>query len=200
VLIAVLPSVAEAQTPAPPATQLFFAPTGRTLPKGEGYAKVMELGAPLFQGGLTDRLSIGVGVFVPLVNAGVFVTPKFQLHHSESASTAVGTVHILAPENASYGMAYVAQTFEGKGGALHVAALAPYGADIDGVHTGFMIGGEKYLGPRATLITENYLLHDSLMISAGVRLRAARTTWDLGWMTPLGIAPGGPIVNFGWKF
>lgn len=42
-------------------TRLFFAPTARSLKRGEGYVGVYEIFLPFVQVGVTDRFSIGGG-------------------------------------------------------------------------------------------------------------------------------------------
>jgi hypothetical protein len=76
------------------ATRLLFAPTGRSLKKGEGYIGVYEFLLPFVQVGITDRLTIGAGT--PLIFFGdetsrpVWVTPKYQFYTGSRTSAAVG--------------------------------------------------------------------------------------------------------------
>jgi hypothetical protein len=51
--------------PDPNATRLFFAPTGRSLKRGQVYLGVYEFLMPFVQVGVTDRFSVGGGT--PLV-------------------------------------------------------------------------------------------------------------------------------------
>ena len=58
----------------PNPTRLFFAPTGRSLKKGEAYFGVYEILLPFVQVGITDRISIGGGS--PLFRRVVAVVSK----------------------------------------------------------------------------------------------------------------------------
>jgi hypothetical protein len=97
------------------ATRLLFAPTGRSLPKGQGYIGVYEFLLPFVQVGVTDRLSMGVGT--PLVFFGdesgrpVWITPKYQFYKGPRTSAAVGVMHFfVVGENAKVGLAYTVAT------------------------------------------------------------------------------------------
>ena len=62
-------------------SRLLFAPTGRSLRKGEGYVNVHELTFPSVQVGVTDRFSIGGGTPLYFFDdiRPVWFTPKFQV-------------------------------------------------------------------------------------------------------------------------
>ena len=68
----------------PNLTRLFFAPTGRSLKKGEAYFGVYELFLPFVQVGVTDRFSIGAGT--PLVFGNDFERPVWITPSSRSSS------------------------------------------------------------------------------------------------------------------
>lgn len=196
-----LPAPASAQPGDRPATQLFFGPTGRTLPKGQGYLKSLALTAPFAQGGLSDRLSIGVGTWLFAPGQVVVLTPKFQIQRSARHSTSIGTMHMFV-FGESVGIAYAAHTVEVEADAWHVAVLTPYDRKTFGRGIGVMIAAEHRISNRTTFITENYLLGGIPILSAGVRARAPHTTWDLGLMLPISryTFGGGPVINVGYKF
>ncbi len=197
------PGAALAQTSDRAATQLFLAPTGRVLPKGQGYFKGIAFSVPFVQGGVTDRLSLGIGIPLFALGEGFVVSPKFQVQRSENHSTSVGVVEFLGAHGAS-GIAYAAHTIELENGAVHVVVLKPLSAYSDARDVAVMVGAEHRVNSHVTLMTENYLFRGgSPIISGGVRLKAPHTTWDLGWLAPLGFrygAPGAPMINVGWKF
>jgi hypothetical protein len=203
-LAVLAPAPALAQPGDRPLTQLFLAPTGRVLPKGAGYFKGVALASvPMMQAGVTDRFSIGAGTPLLALGEGFAVTPKFQVQRSRTHATAVGTVHFIASGSSEFGVGYVAHTVETDGGgAFHVAILAPYGHRGFYARPGLMLGAEHRLSARTTFITENYLLGDIPMLSAGVRVRGAHGTWDVGWMQAVagGHTFGGPVLNVGWMF
>lgn len=200
-LILWLPAQAAAQPGDRPATQLFFGPTGRSLPKGQGYLKSLALTVPYMQGGLTDRLSIGIGTPLFAPAQVVLLTPKFQIQRSARHSTSIGTMHLLA-FGGSFGIGYAAHTVETETGAWHVAVLSPYDRKALGRGLGVMVAAEHRISDRTTFITENYLLGGTPLLSAGIRARAPHTTWDLGWMLPISrySLGGGPVLNVGYKF
>ena len=64
------------------------------------------------------------------------------------------------------------------------------------------IGGERRVGPRVKLLTENYLFRGGGMIGGGIRIFGKRRAVDLGLMTPVGagrVYPL-PIVTFVRRF
>ena len=188
-------------------TRLFFGPTGRAVKKGEGYVGVYELFLPFVQVGITDRLSIGAGT--PLVFGGggdrpFWITPKFQVHESESISTSIGAIHFLNVDGVNLGIAYAASTFGSTDDAVTVGVGWAYvntNSDNEGAVVA-MIGGEKRLSPRIKLITENYLFTGGGIASGGIRFIGDSLSADLGLFAPIGA--GGfialPIANFVWKF
>ena len=93
------------------ATRLMFAPTGRTLRKGEGYVGVFEFLLPFVQVGVTDRFSFGAGT--PLIFFGdessrpVWLTPKYQLINRDRLTASIGLMHfVVFGDDVRAGMAY----------------------------------------------------------------------------------------------
>src|SRR5438552_2111507 len=68
---------AAAAVPAEPDSRLFFGATARSLPAGQGYFSVRELGLPAFQVGITDRFSIGAATPIALPGKVMFFSPKY---------------------------------------------------------------------------------------------------------------------------
>ena len=197
------PGIALAQPGERAATQLFMAPTGRALPKGQGYFKGLAFSVPFVQGGVTDRFSIGIGMPLFALGEGLVVSPKIQVQRSEKHSTSIGLVEFLDTQG-SFGIAYVAHTVELKAGAVHVAVFKPLSAYAAASDVALMVGAERRLNNRVTFMTENYLFGGGHpILSGGVRIRAPHTTWDLGWLAPIGFeygTPGAPMISVGWKF
>jgi hypothetical protein len=103
----------------PNVSRLFFAPTGRSLEKGEGYFGIYEMFLPFVQVGLTDRISIGGGT--PLYFGGdgdrpIWFTPKVQLLARPRTRLAVGVLHFTNLDNGNLGIAYGVVT-QGTGDA-----------------------------------------------------------------------------------
>jgi hypothetical protein len=197
------PHAAYAQPGDRPATQLFLAPTGRALPKGQGYFKAVGMGMPSWQGGITDRVSMGLAVPIYGLGHVAVVTPKVQVQRSEKHSTSIGGVGILTTVG-SFGIAYVAHTIERETGAVHIAVMKPLNYFSEIRATVFMLGAEHHVSDRVTVMTENYLFIGAPpILSGGFRIRAPHTTWDLGLLVPTAVHYGAratPMVNVGYKF
>ncbi|HUE87146.1 MAG TPA: hypothetical protein VMO26_13810 [Vicinamibacterales bacterium] len=109
------------------ATRLLFAPTARSLRKGEGYIGVYEFLLPFVQVGVTDRLTIGAGT--PLIFVGdedsrpVWLTPKYQVYKGSTTSVALGVMHfVIFGENSRVGLAYTVATTGTDDNAFSVGA------------------------------------------------------------------------------
>ncbi len=191
----------------PNPTRLFFGPTGRSIKRGEAYIGVYELFLPFVQVGITDRISIGGGT--PLYfGAGserpFWITPKVLVHDTGRVATSIGAMHFLNVDDINLGIAYVATTVGTTDDAVTVGvgwAYANTNRNNEGAAVA-MLGGERRIGPRFKLITENYVFNGGGIVSGGIRFIGDSLTADLGLFAPLGA--GGvvalPIVNFVWKF
>ncbi len=188
-------------------TRLFFAPTGRSIKKGEGYVGVYEIFLSFVQVGITDRLSVGAGT--PLIfgvggDRPFWVTPKVQVYEGRTASAAVGVLHFLNIEGVNLGIAYAAGTFGTRDDALTVGLGWAYANNNDNNEGSVvvMVGGERRLSRRVKFITENYAFTGGGIASAGFRFLGESFSADIGFFAPLGGGDLGalPIVNFVWKF
>ena len=186
-------------------SRLFFAPTGRSLDKGQVSVGVFEFLAPFVQVGVTDRFSVGGGT--PLVFGfdddfrPFWVTPKFQVYNSEKFQGAVGVLHIFNTSGDSGGIAYGVGTFGDSDNALTVGAGMAYADDDRGGVV--MVGGEGRVRNNLKLITENYLWKDGNgIISGGVRFLGERLSADLALAIPIGFDDfvAFPVVNFVYVF
>ena len=197
----------------PHATRLFFGPTARAIPQGEGYFGAYELFFPFVSYGVTDRFTISGGTpIVPEVIGRVFyVAPKLEVIRTPTASAAVGVLAVFATEEVtgSAGLLYGVGTFGGSDRALTVGATVPFyaaeGESDIGDQPAFMIGGEARLTRRTKFLTENYLLPSESggLVSAGIRFFGERLSADFG----IGAAVGDgdtacclPLVNFVYSF
>lgn len=190
----------------PNTTRLFFAPTGRTLRRGEGYFGVYEIMLPFVQVGITDRFSIGAGT--PLIFGGgaehpFWLTPKIQLLERGRTSVAAGVLHFFnafGDGDGHMGIAYgvVTQGTPEAAGTIGVG----YGYDDDGGTAIVMIGAEKQVRRSLKFLTENYLFPGGGLLSGGVRFFGDRLSADVGLIVPLnaGELIGFPMVNFVWRF
>lgn len=197
----------------PHATRLFFGPTARAIPQGEGYFGAYELFFPFVSYGVTDRFTISGGTpVVPEVIGRVFyVAPKYEVIRTPTASAAVGVLALFATEEVtgSAGLLYGVGTFGSPDGALTVGATVPFiaaeGESEIGDEPAFMVGGERRLSRRTKFISENYFAPSvsGALVSAGVRFFGERLSADFG----IGAAVGDgentcclPLVNFVYSF
>lgn len=187
-------------------TRLFFAPTGRSLKRGESYFGVYEILLPFVQYGITDRISIGGGM--PLVlgssDLPVWVTPKMQVYKATSTEVSLGVLHFFNVGDANLGIAYGVVTQGSADSALTVGLGYAYvRADEEGGGAPVvMLGGEHRVARRLKLVTENYFFDEGGLISGGVRFLGERLSVDLGLVAPIGVGEfvAVPIINFVWKF
>jgi hypothetical protein len=197
----------------PHATRLFFGPTARAIPKGEGYFGVYELFFPFVSYGVTDRFTIsgGTPVFPEAIGKVFYLAPKYEVLRTPRASAAVGVLALFATEEVtgSAGLLYGVGTFGTPDQALTVGATVPFTATGDDNEIGdqpvLMVGGEARMSRRTKFITENYFMpgESGALISGGVRFFGERLSADFG----LGAGFGGddsacclPLVNFVYSF
>jgi hypothetical protein len=192
--------------PDPNATRLFFAPTGRSLPKGKAYIGVYEFMMPMVQFGVTDRLSIGGGT--PLVfgiddwNRPFWITPKFQVFDNGRTQFAAGVFQVLDSDADGGGIAYGVGTHGTDAGSVTIGAGVAY-AGNDSAAGVVMIGGERRLRRNLKFVTENYLWKGGYGLgSFGVRFIGERLSADLGLVIPIGSDDliAFPLVNFVYVF
>lgn len=186
-------------------TRLFFAPTGRSLQRGEVSLGVFQFVAPFVQVGVTDRISVGGGT--PLVfgiddfERPFWVTPKVQIVNTGRVQAAAGLLHVFDIDGEGGGIAYGVGTFGNHDNAFTAGAGMGYSGDD---RTGIvMIGAEGRAGRHIKLITENYIWKNGDgIISGGVRFLGERLSADLALAIPLGVGDivVFPVVNFAYVF
>ena len=187
-------------------SRLFFAPTGRSLEKGQVSVGVFQFLAPFVQVGVTDRFSLGGGT--PLI-FGIdeeyrpfWITPKFKVYDSPKTQVSVGLLQLFNLDNDNAGIAYGVGTFGDSDNAGTVGI--GYGYDGSGGRTVIVMGGaEGRVRSNLKLITENYLWKNGDgIISGGVRFLGERLSADLALAVPIGIGDffAFPVVNFVYVF
>lgn len=195
----------------PNATRLFFAPTGRSLPKGRGYFGVFEFLMPFVQVGITDRISVGAGT--PLIfgfedGRPFWVTPKVQLHDGRRVKVAAGLLHFfITGDEGRFGIAYGVATIGAGDSAATIGVGYAYARDDgddhgDGRAIVAMVGGERRVSRRVKFMTENYMWDGGGLLSGGVRFLGERLSADVGLVVPLNAEKffAFPVVNFVWVF
>jgi hypothetical protein len=196
----------EFMPPDPNATRLFFAPTGRSLRRGQTYLGVYEFVMPFVQVGVTDRFSIGGGtpLFFGLDEGErpFWITPKLQIARTSSTEVAVGVLQAFNAGGDGGGVAYVVGTSGTARGSFTLGGGLAYGND--GGRSGIvMLGGERQVRRNLKVMTENYIWKDGNGVaSAGVRFFGERLSADLAIGVPIGADEffAFPIVNFVYLF
>jgi hypothetical protein len=199
------------------ATRLFFAPTGRSLRAGEGYAGVFVF-LPFVAVGATDAVTLAGGIppAGSMESLPIWIAPKFRVLNQPNTQVSAGffAVHIPGESwddrTGTYrssseiaGIAYGVGTFGNSDRAVHAGAGVTFGS-VDGLGpTPIMLGGELRTSRRNKLITENWFLPgEGGVITGGVRLMGDRWTTDLGLAALVGDSdlPYFPIISFSYNF
>jgi hypothetical protein len=193
-------------------TRLFFSPTGRSLPKGEGYVSAYFFFLPFVAYGVTDWLTLAGGTpILPGAFGEIFyVAPKVRLLERGKTSVSAGALSFLATravDKGSAGILYGVGTYGSRDNAITVGAGWFY-AETDGyANTSdepvLMIGGERRISRRVKLVTENWLSIDpgvNGLISGGFRFLGERLSADLGFAGVMGEGCCVPLINFSWSF
>ncbi len=191
--------------PDPNRTRLFFGPTARGLPKGEGYLAVYEIIMPFLGVALSDRFILAGGT--PLLFGGggsrpFWLAPKLTVLDTGRTQAALGVL-AFAVEDHSAGVIYGVMT---RGSAQQSATVGlGYGYVDDDLaeKPAVMLGGEIRVGRRTKLVTENYLFPGGVgLLSLGPRFFGERLSADLGLALPVGDDDFFvfPLINFVWNF
>ena len=173
----------------PNPTRLFFAPTGRSLKRGEVYFGVYEVLLPFVQVGITDHISIGGGT--PLVfgdwEQPFWVTPKVKLMEYQSTAVSAGVMHFFNMGDANTGIAYGVVTQGSGDSAVTIGGGYAYArSDEEDAGSGvLMIGGEHRVSRRVKVVTENYAFKGGGFVSGGVRFFGEKLSADFGLVAPL---------------
>lgn len=178
-------------------TRLLLGPTARTLKSGETYLDDLSLFFPSVNVGLSNRVSLGVGTVFLLPTAELhpgeiaWFTPKLQVFSGRHTQASLGLVH-LTGKGANLGIAYGVVTHGSPDGAFSVGFGTSYGLGKGGGSPVLMVGGERRVGRRLKLLSENYLAGMTPLFFGGVRRINRRSTLDLIW-TKAGSFPVYPV-------
>jgi hypothetical protein len=176
----------------PSRTRLFFTPTGRMLRKGEGYFSDAYVFFPSFQGGLSDRFTLGGGASI-VPGVGIkdqifYFTPKVGVVASDRLNIAVGALVAgvgSISDAGPFGIGYGVATFGGEDAS--VTAGAGFGfARNSTSQTLLMLGGSTRVSRSIALISENYLYTGSgsaALLSGGIRFMGEKLAVDLAGFT-----------------
>lgn len=198
----------------PNMTRLFFAPTGRTLKKGEGYFANHWLFLMDGYTGVTDRLTLGGAMTLfPsdnfLKNNVYFISPKFAITRSERFHSAVGVFAGMAPfvdevgSNNSFGIAYGVATWGGENGGVTVGTGFGFAEGKMARNPMVMVGGTRRVSKHVAFVTENWLFPnvDNPITTLGISTVSDKMSWDLGFVTVLGVGVIVPVpwIGVAWK-
>jgi hypothetical protein len=193
----------------PNQTRLFFGPTARTLPAGDGYLSVFELIFPIVAVGVHDRVTLAGGTPL-LFGSGqsghpFWFAPKVGLVQGDQIELAAGVLALFGTGSSeSFGILYGIASIGDPDGGAHIGAGWGYDRGDLASQPALMFGGEARIGPSVKLLTENYLFpSDGGIVSGGVRFFGERLSADLGLAMPVGDGTGTfifPVVNFSWSW
>lgn len=192
--------------PNPNSTRLFFAPSGQMLKKGEGYVSDYELFFPGIAYGLTDNISIGGGVSLIPASASdqaYYFTPKVGFSVTDKVHLAAGVL-FAGTKGGTGGVYYAVGTLgDGNGSVTLGGGYGFAGGKIERKPVG-MLGAEKRISRRISIVTENYLLPvstDNILYSFGLRFMGEKITTDLALFNVANSRIIGiPWVDFVFRF
>ena len=138
---------------------------------------------PVFQFGITDRLSAGLGALgFGADGPSVLLTPKWQVSRRERNQVAIGAYHLIAGDEAAGGLAYVVVTRGSGDAAVHGGAGWWYvWADRQRGSTPMaMIGAERRVSPRLKLIADASVLKYYWTVDLTLRVIRGSGAADVG--------------------
>ncbi len=180
----------------PQSTRYFWAPTGFGLREGEGYYQNVWIFFNQMSYGLTDNLSVGVGL-VPLFLFGgaptpVWITPKVSFPIADQINVGAGALvgTVLGEDiGGAFGIAYGATTFGSRDKNFTIGLGYGFAdgawANVPTINLSAMIR----TGKRGYFITENYLIGSGeetfALLSLGGRTVGKKISVDYGGILPL---------------
>ena len=194
----------------PNTSRLFFAPTGRTLPRGSGYFADYYLFFPMVGVGIADRFMLAGGMsIVPGASSQLlYIAPKIGVVRSPNLNVALGGLYVTVPGEAGYaGAAYGVATFGSEDNAVTVVAGYPFANGNRPREPGFMVGAETRILREGKLMVEAWKLPgiSEVPVIVGFRFFGRRLSTDFGLLRVLGAGGDGgfpfvPWVDFAVHF
>ena len=201
----------------PNPTRLFFGPTARSLPKGEGdfsSTYLFFLSGGYGVGG-NAQLGGGFSIFPSdrFTDNIFFLTAKVGFRAGKNAQFAVGGLvgtvgafggDLGGSDRAGVGALYGVGTFGSQDHSLTAGTIMPFAAGDFANDPILMLGGETRVARRLKLVTENYLstAGGDAILSYGLRILGEKMSASLGLINSPsnGIFPGIPYVDFVIRF
>jgi hypothetical protein len=192
----------------PNQTRLFFAPTGRSLEKGQAYLASYFVVIGFLAVAVSDRLTLaGGGFLIPeLVDEFAYVAPKLTVYEKANTSAAVGVLAGFAGGETA-GVIYGVATRGYSDQALTLGLGFGFAAgDISNTPV-LVLGYEGRLGRRVKFISEDYIFPNAdvpVLLSGGLRFYGDRLAADLGFVGFVGGEAGDtpvlPWLSFAYNF
>ncbi len=196
----------------PNTSRMFFAPTGRGVPKGTGYFADYWVFFPTVAYGITSHFTLSGGMSIlPGADEQVFhLAPKLAFNISPTVDIATGILYLTVPgeEDADLGLGFAVATFGNELKSLTLGVGIPI-TDFDSDSPLLLIGGETQVSNSVKLITENWIFpggnDGTILFSGGIRFFGDKVAVDLALLTAIeafeeGGWPFFPWVDFSYCF
>ena len=147
-------------------SRLMFAPTGRTLRRGEGYFSDYYVFFPGISYGFTDHISMMAGVSVVpgvgLTEQLRYMAPRIGIQASDELALSAGALYVSV-EDGSAGIAFAVASFGQQDksftAGLGLGYIKEEGEDFEfAEHPIIMLGGNVRLSNSTALVSENWLI------------------------------------------
>lgn len=175
----------------PNTTRLLFGPTGRMQKKGTGYFSDHMVFLPGVSFGVADRVSVGGGMsLIPGVSPGdqlFYAIPKVGLVAGPKVNVAAGAMvlRISFDDDAeTFGVGYLVGTYGGDNGSVTGGVGFGFVGGEMADSPALMLGGEKRVSNRMSLVTENYVFpggFEGTLITGAVRILGEKISADIGF-------------------
>lgn len=173
----------------PNRTRLFFAPTGRSLARGEGYLAVYEIFAPFLAVRPFPGTTLAGGITLnPGSGRLAYAAPKVTVLEGGEGALAVGALGFTGVGfgSGSGGLFYVVGTRGTIRSAVTAGLAIGYAEGELGSNPAILLGGERQVADQLKLVTENYWfvgVDQGFLVSGGVRFFGDRLAGDFGLIT-----------------
>ncbi|MCG6912593.1 hypothetical protein LJE86_01615 [bacterium BMS3Abin03] len=189
----------------PNRTRLFFAPTARTIPVGKGYFSSYEIIFPMLAVGITDFITVSGGMsLIPGADQQmVYLGPKVRFYENENFSLGGGLIYAHFNEN-SFGIAYGLTTIGSQMEAVTIGIGWGHENWEPSDKPFILLGGEVQVSNSFKFITENWILPETVIVSAGIRFFGDNLAADFAFLRPLDEEMDGfpfiPWIGFVYNF
>lgn len=172
----------------PNSSRLFFAPTGRALPKGSGYFADYYIFFPTVAYGFSNNFAcaVGMSIFPGASSQLLYLAPKLTFSLQKNVGLSAGMLLMKVPEEGDdVKLGYVVSTFGSDLKGITIGAGFPLMSG-GGNEPIILLGGETQVSSRVKLITENWIFTGGdgfTLFSGGIRFFGDRLAVDLAFIT-----------------